>query len=216
MSADDIAALLAFDPLGQAERLTGESYKDDGATMSLGFAMHMEHNRRKADALQAARDSHFAMNLAETLALYAEMGFAEVLCDEFAGTDVTETFHILWHPEGLLATVESYGGVRRNCSKVYYNIAMRSTGDMWSRTSSGRLMPGDVWVGDHDAREGIRTNLDRLREVGDFLPAWVERPFLWFVTYAETKRDYDYAAINAERISRLPAHVIAAIRGGDE
>lgn len=219
MSAD-LSRLLATDPLADAERLTGKSYKDDPETMSLGFGLHLLNSAAKESAAKAVGDSYFSMDLAETLALYAALGFVEVLCDEFTGTAYgdtdapVETYRILWHADGLLATVESYGTTGRNCTKVYYNLDIFDRRDLWSRTSSGRMVGDDVWVGDHDGREGIRTNLNRLREVGNFLPVWVESPFLWLVTYAESKDDYDYAAINAERIGRLPAHVQAAISGG--
>ena len=217
---DRIADLLSYDALSEAERITGQSYKDDDSTMRLGFGLHMMHAQDKEAALRRAADSYFRMDLADTLALYADIGFTEVLCDEFAGSTYgdepapTETFRILWHPDGVLVTVESYNATDRNSTKAYYNLAVTDRSDLWSRTSSGRLTDGDVWIGDHDAREGIRTNLARLAEVGKFLPTWVEAPFLWFVTYAETKDDgYDYAAINAERISRLPQHVRDAIGG---
>lgn len=216
----EIHKLLARDALADAEVFTGQSYKEDKETASLGFGLHMLYAAEKESALQEAKDSYFNMDLAETLALYADMGFTEILCDEFKGTAYsgelapTETFRILWHTDGLLATVESYQGTRRNSTKVYYNLDVADRGDLWSRISSGGLADGDVWVGDHDAREGIRTNLARLSEVGTFLPTWVERPFLWLVTYAESKGDYDYKAINAERISRLPESVQAAIAGG--
>lgn len=217
----NVADLLSFDALNEAEKITGKSYQEDRETSALGFGLHMMQNEIKESALRAARDSHFRMNLAETLALYADMGFTEVLCDEFVGTTYgdepapVETFRILWHPEGILATVESYQSTGRNNTKVYYNIALADPrlNNTWSRVASGSLTGDDIWVGDHDAREGIRTNLARLREVGTFLPVWIERPFLWLVTYAETKGDYDYQAINEGRISRLPADVQAAIAG---
>lgn len=210
----NIPSLLSYDPLAEAERVTGQSYKDDEATMRLGFGLQVMHSRDKEAALREVRDSYFSMDLSETLALFAEMGFEEVLCDTFTGNGSAETFRILWNPEGLLATVESYRGTHRNAAKVYYNLAVRDSSDLWSRTSSGSMPVDDVWVGDHDAREGIRTNLDRLREVGDFLPVWIEAPFLWLVNYAETKdAGYDYAAINEERIGRLPEHVRDAIKG---
>jgi len=214
----EFSDLLKTDALADAERITGKSYKDDEETMRLGFGLHLVLGAAKEAAAKAARDSYFSMNLAETLALYADMGFTEVLCDEFGGISYgtesapAETYRILWR-DGILATVESHQGTHRNATKVYYNVAVHDRSDLWSRISSGSMTDGGVWVGDHDAREGIRTNLARLGEIGTFLSTWVKRPFLWLVTYAESKGDYDYAAINAERISRLPADVQAAIGG---
>lgn len=221
MSADDLAGLLRIDPLSDAEQITGQSYKDDQATMEIGFGLHLALSAAKERAAREANDSYFSMDLAQTLALYADMGFTEILCDEFPGVSYdgspapTETFRILWHVDGVLATVESYRGTDRNSTKVYYNVRLDSDwdrSDFWARTSSGG-MRDDVWVGNHDAREGVRTNLARLSEVGTFLPVWVEQPFLWLVTYAETKGDYDYRAINEARIARLPVDVQRAIAG---
>jgi hypothetical protein len=43
---------------------------------------------------------------------------------------------------------------------------------------------------------------------GEFLPQWVEQPLLWLLHYRDTDTpDYDYAAINAERIGLLPRWV---------
>lgn len=219
---NNLDRLLSFDPLAEAERVTRNSYKDDKGTMALGFLMHLDHGVEKRDALKAADDSWFNMNLADTLDLYRRMGFVEVLCDEFTGRTYsgepapTETFRILWHDKGILATVESHGGTRRNATKVYYNVAVTSP-DWYQHISSGHLAGANdrkVWVGDHDAREGVRHNLAQLEGVGDFLPVWVERPFLWLLTYMDTDVDgCDYKAINAERIGRLPQHVQDAIGG---
>jgi hypothetical protein len=212
--SDEIADLLRVDPLAEAERATGRSYKEDEATSELGFLLHLGHVERKKAALKAAGDSYFSMDLADTLGLYAGLGVLEVLVDEFEGAPWAigevgppETYRILWHPDGLLATVESYETTGRNSTKVYYNLRVVDREGLWGRTSSGRLV-GDVWAGDHDGREGIANNLAGLREVGDFLPVWAERPFLWLVNYSESKvGGYDYKAITAERISRLPAGV---------
>jgi hypothetical protein len=219
----DIDRLLTFDPLASAEELTGSSYKEDRGTMALGFLMHLRHSDQKRRALAASGDSWFNMDLAETLSLYSQMGFEEVLCDEFAGRSWgeepahRETFRILWHPKGILATVESYQGTRRNSTKIYYNVAISdvASGRWVSCISSGRMAKvGDVYVGDHDAREGVRRAISRWEEVGEFVPAWVDRPFLWLLTYTDSDVEgYDYVAINAERISRLPKHVQAAVGG---
>src|SRR5690242_18925022 len=98
----------------------GESYKDDAATASLGFLMRLDLSQRKEAALKASADSWFGMDLADTLALYADMGFEEVLCVHFTGRSWSdepspaESYRIFWHPKGILATVESYDGTRRN------------------------------------------------------------------------------------------------------
>lgn len=211
MSDEDISRLLTFDPLSAAEKMSGDSYKDSPATMALGLALAMNHNAAKAAALQETSDSYFSMDFAGQLAVFADLGFTEVYREEFAGTYGPDTYIILWHADGILATCESYNGTDRNAAKVYYNFRQADGGyPGYPLTSSGRMY-GDVWVGDHDAREGIRHNLDALRAAGEFLPQWTERPFLWLLNYSEEEGNYDYVAINASKIARLPDEVRAAI-----
>lgn len=218
LNTEDIAGLLRVDPLAEAEKVTGKSYKTDESTSNLGLLLHLGHNERKRKALQAANDSYFHIGYEEYLRLMGSLGFEGAYITAFEGHNGPEDFAILWHEDGILATAESYGeGL--NSSKVYYNILRDQTcEDWWSRTSSGGFhLPSydaglHIWVGDHDGREGIRTNLTRLREAGAFQKTWVKRPFLWLLTYAETKvEDYDYKAINEARINALPQHVREAI-----
>lgn len=202
--------LLRFDPLDAAEKITGESYKTDRETLSLGFGMAMLHNERKAEALRQTRDSHYGMTFAEFRTLLAELGFEEVLVETFAGRDCPETFVIAWSPEGVLAVCESYAGERLNSAKVLYNYRHPNGYPGFGLTSSGSMC-GDLWVGDHDAREGVRHNLGRMREAGEFVTPWRERPWLWLLTYMDTKGEYDHEAITAARVARLPEHVRQAI-----
>ncbi|MFA5387337.1 MAG: hypothetical protein WC322_02985 [Candidatus Paceibacterota bacterium] len=213
--------LLTFDPLAVAEKLTGQSYKEDDPTMNLGMGIAIMHNQRKGAILEAAGDTHYSMKFADALRVFQSMGFRVVLQEPFEGIDFKglpngykETFIILWHPQGLLATLESYWGDGLNSSKVWYNILFKEGVNQWPLTSSGH-MNNHVWVGDHDGREGIKFNVEQLAENGDFLQTWVERPFLWLLTYADTKVEgYDYNALNAARIAKLPPEVQAAIAGG--
>lgn len=208
---DEIGRLLATDPLSQAEKLTGQAYKDDEQTMALGFRIAMLHNQAKESALRSASDSYFNMKFTEQMDLFFDMGFEEVYRETFGGRYGEDTYVILWHVDGILATCESHGGTNRNDAKVYYNFR-EADGHYpgYPLTSSGH-MNGEVWVGDHNAREGIRHNLNALRAVGEFLPEWVERPFLWLLNYSEEKGDYDYDAINARKIAQMPEHVRLAI-----
>lgn len=217
---DAITRLLSYDPLADAEDVTGLSYKEDPVTQSLGFGLHLMHAQHKAAALQETHDSWFNMPLAETLDLHADLGFSEVLTVPFVDADDTpETYHVLWHEDGLLATVESYQTTGRNNSKLYYNFEFRGDiEDRFGYTSSGSFHRESydagrfVWVGNHDTREGLRSTIERFRTAGDFLSTWVERPFLWLLTYADSKVDgYDYEQINGDRINQLPEHVRAAI-----
>jgi hypothetical protein len=227
LNTETIDHLLKFDPLDQAEKITGYSYKDDRETSTLGLGLALLHNERKRNALAASGDSHFHTTYIEYLELLQDLGFEIVLQDYFEGDrydnspTIYEGFTVLWHPEdGILATAESYG-TGLNSSKVYYNVMVDQTNHAFYRViSSGHFNTPSydagikIWVGDHDGREGIKHNLNRLREVGEFQARWIERPFLWLLTYMDARPghgNYDHEKINEARISRLPEHVRNAI-----
>jgi len=52
---------MSFDPLYEAEKLTGKSYKEDKGTESLGFLMALEHNEKKRDMLKAMNDTYMCI-----------------------------------------------------------------------------------------------------------------------------------------------------------
>lgn len=212
----DLESLMRTDPLAEAEKVTGKSYKEDEATSALGFLLHLANVEAKQRAAAASDDTHYSSSLEDTLRIYRELGFTELLLDRFEGSDgAPETYRILWHEDGILATVESYQTTHRNNTKIWYNVRFPD-GAGWPVTSSGQYLDDHVWVGDHDMREGMRVKLAGLRGAGTFLPVWRKRPFLWLLTYMDSKVEgYDHKAITEERISRLPEHVQAAIAGTD-
>ena len=220
----ELKRLLETDALAEAERMTGKSYKEDSESMGLGMSLQMSLSAAKRAALKDAGDTYMTMPLDDALHLFYLMGFDEVLQDNFTAFDrhdQVETYRVLWRNDGILATVESYRGDQLNMSKIYYNVEFPpGTTRIGSVTSSGKLWSDDwnspegrrVWVGDHDAREGVRYSMRRLDEAGTFLPVWVERPFLWLVNFAESKvPGYNHSDITEERVARLPEHVRDAI-----
>lgn len=71
-----------------------------------------------------------------------------------------------------------------------------------------------IWSGDHDCREALKFNINRLAENGTFLKKWNEQPFLWLLHYMDTKKEgYNYKSINEERIAMLPIDVQELIKG---
>jgi hypothetical protein len=220
MSTDNLTDLLAIDPLAEAEHVTGKSYKDDADTLHLGMAMHLVHAQAKRQALTATRDTHYNSTLPEQIDVFADLGFEPVLTDTFSGRSYSdepapdETFTILWNPAGVLATVESYRGDGRNSAKMYYNWQPAAGHTAWDVISSGHTTGSGVLIGDHDVREGLRHTFNRMTSLGAFLPQWVERPWLWLLTYTDTDaQGYDHKAITEARIARLPENVRDAIGG---
>lgn len=214
---DNLQRLLDTDPLAEAEKITGKSYKEDDETMRLGFGMHALNAAAKERALRAADDTPFTDSWFNTMRVFSELGFSIVHQHKFDGNHPGETFVVLWRPDGVLAKAESYG-LNRNTADIFYNWRPAEDIEPWGIASSGSFhresydLGDKVWVGQHDVREGLRHKLARLEENGKFLVPWVGRPFLWLLDYSQPKADgYDYAAINETVIATLPEHVRNAI-----
>lgn len=213
-SDEGVAALLAHDPMEAAEAFTGRPYQSNDIEGLLMF-MHT-HGNRKDQALIDRDDTVFMNGLDRYVRIITDYGF--VLAGDFPFIDRKwgnrpENLYVYVHLEyGLILCFDTYGeceerGRHLNGGKVYYNW-QPTIENYWSCTSSGgfHFDENDVktWVGDHDCREGLIFNLERLRKNGEFLPQWVENPFVWFLSHDDTKDEYDYEAINRERISQMP------------
>lgn len=218
--SDDLQRLLAIDPLAEAEKITGHSYKDDESTMRLGFGLGQIHGDAKREALIARDDTHFMSDWFDTMRIFSDLGFSIVHQHTFDGGyegHREERFVVLWRPDGVLAKAESYGA-GRNTADIYYNWRPNEGVDHWGLTSSGGYHresydAGDtVWIGHHDVREAVRHTLAALEENGSFVTPWIQRPFLWLLDYCRSKvPNCDYAAINESVIALLPEHVHTAI-----
>jgi len=210
---------LRFDPLSAAESICGT---DTEEYLGLGLLLAQGHARVKNRLLTERNDTTLVNTLDRYLHIVTGAGFETVLTMPFEGRSYSdrpaplETLYVLAHPDGLLLLFDTYGSDHVNSAKVWYNWrpAPLCSEQAYRYTSSGHWVNSgvdtgfDVWAGDHDAREGLIYKLSRLRSTGEFLPQWVEQPFLWLLHYRDTDTpDYDYAAINAERIGLLPRWV---------
>jgi|SRR6478736_189806 len=210
-----IADALKFDPLGHAERLTGESYKTDKGTEALGFLMHIEHAKNKSALLELAGDTHFSMSWSDLKALLAKVGFVIYHTHRHNSEDGTPNEAILCFDKsrGALLWAESYNGDRINSGTVYFNWRYPEGGEWWLHGASCAPTKEErVRCSSYDIREGLLYNLRTVEERGEFVTPWVARPFLWLLTHWDSKpKDYSYDKINAERLTHLPHHVLAAI-----
>ena len=219
----DLADLMRMDPLGEAEKVTGKSYKEDDGTSALGFLMHLEHTARVKAAALAEGDTYYSIDLAGALAVFLDLGFEEVLLDEFEHEGRRETYRVLWHPDGILGTLESYSVDGMNSAKIYYNVESTDSLDRTVTSSGGYAVHEEgrkVWSGNHDARTGLRASIAGLRQHGRFLPKWVDRPHLWPITYAESRaldgldwktKGKVHDDFRQARLERLPEYVRSAI-----
>jgi hypothetical protein len=225
-SNKEIRNMLNFDSLQEAEKITNKSYKTDKVTETFGFGLHLAQSKMKEKMLNKMGDTTLRNEVTKYLEIVQGIGFEVVLKDPCLNAEgITEHLYILWHDEySILLRFDTHtwaddGSWAKSGKEVpppsvnggsfYYNIKLNDDCD-WKVTSSGGFRDG-VWVGHHDCREAIKFKISQLAANGTFQKKWVERPFLWLVAYTETKDKYDYDEINAERIARLPQHVIDAI-----
>jgi len=206
--------LLSRDPLLDAEKITGYSYKESEATTWLGMFLGMKYSEEKRSALEKVEDTTFSSTLDRYVEVVDKNGFRCVLCIPFKSGEADEEFFVFFHDDGLLLAFDTYRG-KVNRSKVYYNWdpnkGAKESGEYYRYISSGGFK-GDVWCGDHDGREALLLKLNRLREHGSFVSPWKNRPWLWLLHHGDEKvPNYSYEEINKERIAMLPADVQEAI-----
>lgn len=206
--------LLRFDPLATAEEITGVSYNDESAgkgfdnpSNALGLLLAHQHSDDKRRILLDAGDTTHGDKLPRYCGIIERFGFELVLEDQWKSSwGHGEIYLIYAHRRGLLLSFDSYGGDGVNSATVRYNWKpCVPWSDALDCTSSGRMVSDEAWSGDHDAREALIHNLNKLNNRGEFVSPWVERPFLWLLHYDESKvPGYDYRAITESRVARLP------------
>ncbi len=209
-----IEKLLHTDPLVEAEKITGKSYKDDQGTVALGMAIQIKLSVAKKDALTASRDTHFSMDTDDYVATVQEEGFVEVYRKNVNDPERPGNQHfIFWHPDGILLTFDTYWNNKSiNGGKFHYAWEPDGETKFYGVLSSGsfkKIHEGKlVWVGDHDCREAVRFHLSNLRLHGKFVKPWPEISFLWLLNYMDTKTEgYDHDAITRARLAELPQEV---------
>lgn len=219
--------LLTMDPLAEAEKVTGESYKDNEETQALGMLLHMEKAAAVREEMGLRDDTFYSSEFGHALRVLMDLGFQIIHQHDFfprsrsnKGSRI-EQFVVMWR-DGVLITATSYMGTTVNSLNAYYNWEPHEGVNPFTFTASGHLH-GDsydagrkVWIGHQDFRQGLRHYLARLEDNGRFLSTWVERPSLWLLDYdQEQDNDADYKTINEQVIATFPAEVIKAMGSAD-
>lgn len=214
----NLKELLNFDGLYEAEKLTGESYKNDHVTERLGMSLVIGNARMKQKILEEQKDSNRNTTAKEMISYMEELGFTKLHSKTKEYDDRGElekvTQYYYWHYEKyVLAVFETYpdyqnpGEYRINSGTMYYAIKAP-----WEKlngvlSSGGYDSDNGVWNGDHDIREAFKYKFNSLDEAGEFVP-WTKENFIWLITYAETKdKNYNSSEINAEVLSHFPEEV---------
>ena len=223
VSDEAVRAMLDLDPLAEAEKLTGHSYKEDESTQGLGFVLLQVSAQAKDEALTARGDTTFRNTLERYVGIIEAYGFRQVLDLPFEDYGYAEHKFVYWHDDGLLLTFDTYQAVNVNGGHVYYNWRPNDPRGHWGMVVSSGHFSGEVWSGYHDCREALIFNLDQLRTNGKFVSPWVDDPKVWLMTRTEAHavddadwlvRSAHYDDVIEANLARLPEDVRKAISVG--
>jgi hypothetical protein len=222
----ELNRILRFDALDSAEQITGLSYKEDDLTQSLGFAMMTRNSAVRNAALMERDDTVLINDLDRYIGIIEKAGFERVYEEPFVnkryGESIPETLFVYARRDGFLLVFDTYSAHEPhvNSGKLYYNWVRGESRGYHSVTSSGRFYEhpeGDFWSGDHDCREALLFNIDRLLAHGTILPVWRERAFGWITNFIDhdinTEKYGDrwpfryLDEVTEERVAKLPEWV---------
>lgn len=215
---EEINKMLKIDPLLEAEKMTGKSYKEDEATNMLGLMLHFSHSKNKDALLSLNDDTTYSTETNRYLGIVEALGFQVILTDYFKDEERNkyEAYYVLYHPDGVLLYFDTYGE-KVNSGKMIYNWKPHDINNFsYDILSSGCWNENDIWAGDHDCREAIKHNFNQLKKHGSFLNPWEVKPYTRLINYMEyrlySKLDHKRweevcKPIELERMSRLPKEV---------
>jgi hypothetical protein len=219
--SDPLDPAFQFDPLESALNITGAENVSDRKTSALGFLL-MQENRKERDALLMERgDTLFNNKLDRYITIIESVDFENVFELPFVVNDYDnkprdETYFVYARRDGLVLSFDTFHGDEVNGGNLYYQWEPRGKFEHGSHLSSGGLCRDEsrhVWIGSHDAREGLLRIIDMLSAKGNFLNPWLtekQSQSLWLLHHGDTTGDfgsYDSHAIAAERIQRMPQWV---------
>lgn len=205
--------MLNFDPMAEAEKMTGLPYKGNEEVTALGWALMAENNQNKREALIKEKDTHFAISFADFSNLVKKKGFDQVYEEIFNGNERLR----LWAntEKGLLIVADSYGGDSLNSGTLYGQCRMREGVSRLSlRCTLGSTGRKDICTFDIDVREALFTQLHALEEEAETMPIWEEPDtFLWLLNYEEGNgENKDYLAVAQKKLSQTPQDVREMVR----
>src|SRR4051812_8899660 len=95
----DILKAIKFDPLSEAERITGNEYKDDKDTALLGFALQAQKSEALDRMLTQIGDTKLSNTLSYYLSIVQRFGFNIIYTEDFNREGVGEKMYILWNDD---------------------------------------------------------------------------------------------------------------------
>lgn len=219
MNDERLKEILSFDPLSQAERISGNNYKEDESTMMMGFMMDMIHEENKEATLKSLDDTTFNNDLNNYIRIIESEGFQKIFEVEFYNelSKKNEKMFVYFQKgNGILLNFNTFWGQKSvNGGKFYYNWKPNSIDVAWGITSGGSYQKDNnnelVWIGNHDCREALRFHIRQLKNNGQFITPWIKIPFYWLIHHGDNRDDqYPFDSckqITKERIDMFPEWV---------
>lgn len=205
---ESLKSLLTYDPLQEAENITGLDSAASKGTAFLGMVLMMEKGSKLKLLQESVSDTTFSMPMQGYIDNVVEFGFEIVYQSNFAGKYGEESHFILFHPKySILMNVDSFMGDRNEC-KCFFNFVPNEQ-DYFDGNLSHVGLNGILSCYDSfDGRESLRYKIQSCAKFGEFKLKWDRMPFLWLLNHVDTKGEgYDYRAINKERLALLPSYV---------
>lgn len=231
---EKITQLRDFDPLQTAADITGDQKLKDRETNLLGLGLaHLKHEQLNSE-LKKAKDVYRDMPFTEVLALLEEDKWEKLLDEDipFPENDpefveycknVQDKFMIFWK-NGILLTLDTYWGQRNlNTMKIYFELKAHGYPRLFCANGGSYCVATRIdentaiWeISSGVDQGGFRVYLKQIQELGTICETWYKNPkhdrFIWLLSHGDTKDpNYDYKAINQNRLDKLPDHVVRAM-----
>ena len=142
INKEKIDAIIDLDPLSEAEKLTGTSYKGDNFTSFIGMMLQMDKGSKMEKLMDETDDTKLTNKESDYLRKVTNLGFESILVEPFQGRHVEERLHCLWHKDySILLVFDTYSWDGSepsvNSAKMYYNWSPNKEKYDYRVTSSG-------------------------------------------------------------------------------
>ena len=227
MSHDpDLKHVLGFDPLDTAEGIKGKDYHEDPSTSALGFLLHLEKGAKLEKMLSENDDSYFSIKFNDMMSLAGRLDFVEVYREQVKRNGgVSDTLILMWNSKGILLRIESYGE-STNTANIHFNLKLENRDKEKEFFDLGHISgqfntEHSCWIGTLDVREAFRYFYEEYMKIGEFMPVWVEEPWMHVNAYTDYDEPYEInnpttngipEQLKQNRLHSLPKHVQDCIR----
>ncbi len=189
---ETIESLQNIDPLADAEKIVGESYKTNEEAGILGMFLQMEKSKKIDELMDITDDTKFRETTSEYLRKVMLFGFEIVYKEDFISDNTPEEFYILWHKEySILLSFDTFNGFR-NSGNFYYNWSGKNKVDAGSLLSTGHYY-------------SLYMNLDDMKEYPnpEKEPRWVKETWEEFHEKQKAWSERNSEYVNKNNLRRV-------------